>query len=41
MFAALALGLVLYGLSLLAAVMSGTWFRQPRTSARPAHVALR
>jgi Na+-driven multidrug efflux pump len=28
LFAALALGLVLYGLTVLAAVISGTWFRQ-------------
>jgi Na+-driven multidrug efflux pump len=41
MFAALALGLVVYGLSLAAAVMSGTWFRRPRTTTRPGHVALR
>ena len=29
LFAALALGLVLYGLTVLAAVVSGTWFRRP------------
>jgi len=40
MFAALAAGLVVYGLSLTAAVLSGAWFRQPR-AASPAHVALR
>ena len=41
MFAALALGLIVYGLSLVAAVLSGTWFRRPRASEAPAHVALR
>jgi len=41
MFAALALGLVVYGLSLTAAVLSGTWFRPFRTAGSAAHVALR
>ena len=36
MFAALALGLVVYGLLLAAAVMSGTWFEPARASSGPA-----
>jgi len=35
MFAALALGLIVYGVSLVGAVMSGTWFKPPRVAAAP------
>jgi Na+-driven multidrug efflux pump len=35
LFAALALGLVLYGLTVLAAVMSGAWFRGQHSAATP------
>ncbi len=41
MFAALALGLIVYGLFLVGAVMSGTWFKPARVPAPAAHVALR
>jgi hypothetical protein len=34
LFAALALGLVVYGVALRAAIMSGAWFGRERTDAR-------